>query len=523
MANIVDDEENIKRFMASMNNFVSTFTQGKNYGSSSKGTVKSSTSSAIPSPAFLPTVTDPIDETQPDTLPALTPSDPDLLPKRDPQETLSSWEMVPQETDSPATPARPVPNGRQLHRSGDWSNEISPPGSIQTKNVQSLKVDSAVNKQLLSPQLNGRIAPPPTPETVAHDRSNDRINGHDIPDLLRYHVGQQIESNGGPVGLGESIYATHRSSPLTRIGSSPRPVLGAVDDEASQHIIAPIRQMPHVRRLQRNLSYERLSFSIADSAPFSTLAVNLTPESRNGVNNEPDIASRAVNETKTLAQGDKSTASTAPVVQGIQAAMAAMKAKYGGRSSSASQKADAEPTVQQTLDKTEERVLQSSGASSTTSNESRKPAHLKLGPQTYGSAATPTQPTSNFAPVDTTDWLSPPEAVRVIKVSTSSVMDQARAAAATTGNSLTPSSANFAMISPSTGRHLEAGAVKSAANTAAEGSPIFFGRSPKPEGREAPRAERTAPVSVEGNPLYFGSFPKPESRGRPGLYSHRIP
>ena len=548
MADIVDDEENIKRFMTSMNNFTTTFTQGKNYGSPSKGALKSSTSSAAPSPAFVPTVMDPIDKSRPGTPYALSPLESRQVPKRHPQETLSSWEIVPQETCSPVTPPRSLPSGGQLPHSGEWSNENSPPDSTQTKNIQSLKVESVVNKPLLSPQLIGRIAPPPTPESVAHDDPSNGHNGHNIEDLIRYHVGQRLESKAEPVGLGESIYASHRSSHLTRTLSSARPKFGTIDDEAGPSIVTPTCQMSHERRRERDLSYERLSFSIANSTPVLAPAVKAMPSSENIVDKQPGKASRAGSEpdtaagvpphprvreqspvpghgtmsepkmqdhTQTLAGGQHSPT---PVVKGIQAGLAVLRAKYGGRSSSAPQKAE-EPTVQQTLDKSEEQVSEVRTASSTASNDNHKPAHLKLDPQTHGIVAKPTSPlTSDFTPSGTSENLTRPGAVEVMKSSTSSIIDQAQAVATTTSNLVTPSSANFAMISPSTGRHVEANAASSAANIVEEGSPIFFGRFPKPEARDAPGSGRTAPKSADGSTIYFGSFPIPEGRRRPGSY-----
>ena len=547
MGNIVDDAENIKRFMTAMNSFASTFTQSKNYGSSSKDAPKSSTSSTGLSPALVPTAMDPIDENQPGSPPELSPLKSSQVTERHPQETLSSWEIVPQVDSSPVTTPKSAPSGIQLHHSGDWSNENSPPDSLQTKNLQSLRGESIVNKHLLSPQLIGRIAPPPTPETLAHD---DPTNGHNIEDLLRYHVGQRLESKAEPVGLGESIYATHRSSPLTRTTQPARPKFGTFDDEASPCFVTPTYRMSNEERRERDLTYERLSFIIANSTLALAPAVKIVPDSGKRIDERPGVASRAADEFDAAAhvkphlrakaespfptndtmgelkiQDQKEAQasvqgrnSPTPVVKGIQAGLAALRAKYGGRSSSTQKPAEEEPAAQQILAKSEEQVSHSRGPSSTASNDSHEPAHLKLAPQIYGQTATQTPSlTSDAAPAGKSNSLSRPGAVDAIKFDTSSVMDQAQIAGTTTGNLITPSSANFAMITPSTGRHVEASAANSTANTAEEGSPIFFGKYPNPEGKEAPGTGRTVPKSAEGSTIFFGGFPKPEGRARPGL------
>ena len=248
MAHIVDKEENLRRFIGAMNDSSSIFTRSKNFGKSSKDVSTSSTPSTALSPAFTPTAMDPNEghPTSPSSLYAARDAEddgPNVLSSRDPIQqpnTPPSKSAEPDHFDLWTTPT-PSFNIRQNH------------------DDRSTYPDSLVNKLLISPQLAGTRAPPPTPETAPHIATE---NNEDIEEIVASQVNKHFANKSNAVGLGESIHAPHRSSPLT--GGFVRPK--SMDDGNGNTLLAipEVKLSTETRRL-RQLSFERASFKAADS------------------------------------------------------------------------------------------------------------------------------------------------------------------------------------------------------------------------------------------------------------------
>jgi len=292
MAHIVDKEENLRRFIDAMNNSSSIFTRSKNFGKSSKDVSTSSTPSTALSPAFTPTAMDPIEGRpgSPSPLQPITQDFEDSSPG-----VLSFRDM----NQLPQTP-QPKNIRAELDHVDQWIAPQSLFHTQQNHDDRPTYPDSLVNKLPVSPQLAGTRAPPPTPATAPHVTTE---NNEDIEDIVASHVNKHFASKTNAVGLGESIHAPHRSSPL-----------------------AGDRKLSDESRRLRELSFERASFKAADSPSASGSFIS-SPESTTRGTSKPATTSNAqgADKVNTVRSGN-ATDWVPPHLRFVQKAPAPVKA-----------------------------------------------------------------------------------------------------------------------------------------------------------------------------------------------------
>lgn len=267
MAHVVDKEENLRGFIDAMNNSSSIFTRSKNFGKSSKDVSISSTPSTALSPTITPAAMDPI-VGRPGTPSPLQPISQDF--EDGSPGVLSSRDM----NQLPQTP-QPRSNRAEPDHVDQWFALGSSFHTQQNQDDRPTYPDSLVNKLLVSPQLAGTRAPPPTPTTAPHNTTEDN---EDIEDIVATQVNKHFANKTNAVGLGESIHAPHRSSPLAGgwLASKTTP-----DQKLSDE----------TRRL-RELSFERASFKVADSPSASGSIISSPASTANGTS-KPATASYA--------------------------------------------------------------------------------------------------------------------------------------------------------------------------------------------------------------------------------------
>lgn len=159
-----------------------------------------------------------------------------------------------------------------------WPATESSFSAQQNQDDRSLYPDSLVNKLLTSPQLTGTRAPPPTPETGPHFATE---NNEDIEEIVGNQINKHFANKTNAVGLGESIHAPHRSSPLTGGWARSRFIK---DENGNTHAATSDRDMSAETRRLRDLSFERASFKAADSPSASGTFTKAADTAKKAVN-----------------------------------------------------------------------------------------------------------------------------------------------------------------------------------------------------------------------------------------------